>query len=58
MYLSLGMKLVKPHQILKFKQSEWLKKYTDFNRDKIKNAANGFEKDFFKLMNRKIIKLE
>ena len=27
-----------------------VKKYTDFNTDKRKNAANSFEKTFFKLM--------
>ena len=34
-----------------FKQSDWSNKYTDFNTDKRKNAANSFEKYFFKLIN-------
>ena len=39
------MKLTKIHRALQFKQSDWMKRYIDFN-----NAANDFEKDFFKLM--------
>ena len=50
LYLSLEMKLSKIHKMLKFKQFEQMRKYIDFNTEKIANAANSFERDFFKLM--------
>ena len=50
LYLSLGMKLAEIHSVLEFKQSDWMKKYVDFNNEKRMNAANDFEKYFFKLM--------
>ena len=44
------MKLTEIHKVLKFKQSNWMKKYIGFNTVKRTNAANSFEKDSFKLM--------
>ena len=44
------MKLIKIHRMLKFKHSDWMKKYIDFNTEERMNAANDFEKYIFKLM--------
>ena len=51
LYLSLGMKLTKFHRVLKSKQSDWMKKYIDFNTEKRRNATNSFEKKIFFLIN-------
>ena len=44
-YLSLGMKLVKIHRILSFRQSNWLKKYVDFNTGKKQRSPDEFNKN-------------
>ena len=52
--LELGMKLKKIHRILKFKQCDWMRPYTDFNIDKTKESTNESDKNFFKLMNNSV----
>ena len=44
------MVIDKVHEIMSFKQSKWLEKYTNFNTHKRHQAVNDFEKDY-KLLN-------
>ena len=46
LHISLGMKLTKIHRVLQFKQSNWMKKYIDFNTKKRMCATNDFKNDF------------
>ena len=50
LYLSSGIKLTKIHRVLKFKQSDWLEKYINFNTVKRKEATDKFNQSFFKIM--------
>ena len=53
-YLELGMKLKKIHRILKFKQSDWMRPYIDFNTQKRTISNNEADKKFFKLKNNSV----
>ena len=50
-YVRHGMVVDKIHEIVSFKQSNWLEKYINFNTQKRNKAKNDFEKDFHKLLN-------
>ena len=49
-YVRHGMIVEKIHEIISFKQSNWLESYISFNTQKRNKAKNDFEKDFFKLL--------
>ena len=50
-YLSKGMILKQIHRVIDFEQSKWLENYMDLNTKMRQKAKNGFEKDYYKLMN-------
>jgi hypothetical protein len=50
LYLGLGMKLLRVHRVVAFRQESWLKPYVELNTKMRQQAKTDFEKDFFKLM--------
>ena len=54
LYLSLGMKLKKVHNVLAFEQRDWMESYIRLNTELRKKATSDFEKNVFKLMNNSV----
>ena len=52
--LKLGVELVKVNKVLKYTQSNFLKKYIMLNTELRIKCKNDFEKDFYKLMNNSV----
>ena len=53
-YLELGLKLVKVHRGIKFREEDFMKSYIDKNNKLRAKAKDEFEKNFFKLMNNSV----
>ena len=50
-YVKHGIEIMKVHEVISFKQKKWLQKYIDYNTQKRNKTNDGFEKDFYKLLN-------
>ena len=50
-YVRHGMVIDKDHEIISFKKSKWMEKFTNFNTQKRNQAVNYFEKEFYKSLN-------
>ena len=53
-YLDLGLKLIKIHRGISFKEEPWMKPCIELNTKLRTKASREFEKDFFKLMNNSV----
>jgi len=53
-YLDLGLKLIKIHRGISFKEEPWMKTYIEVNTKLRTKASSEFKKDFFKLMNNSV----
>jgi len=50
-YMDHGLKLIRVHRVIAFRQTRWLKPYMELNSQLRKNAKQEHEKDLYKKMN-------
>lgn len=54
-YNNMGLRLKKIHRALEFTESCWIRDYIDFNIKERAMATTEFEKEFYKLLNNRVI---